>query len=293
MNESTSDKPYLEQMRAAFHVALRKNLLTVSSQGIPSNSDKSSKLSVAIGKGVIDALGNVQVSDRLVAQTSGNKFEEVVASYIQSAFLCLSHLRPGRWTIKKGMKRDSSLGRFEQYKHLRYLESAAVDDSELAAAMGKDYIITPDVVVYRSPEPDDAINTDSLNYLGETQDLCNYADLRRVNGGQDILHASISCKWTMRSDRAQNSRTEALNLIRNRKGRLPHIMVVTAEPLPSRLASIALGTGDVDCVYHFALNEMLRVAQAMRDEEAYNLLKIMVDGKRLKDIADLPLDLAI
>lgn len=31
-------------------------------------------------------------------------------------------------------------------------------------------------------------------------------------------HASISAKFTMRSDRAQNSRTEALNLIRNRKG---------------------------------------------------------------------------
>ena len=35
----------------------------------------------------------------------------------------------------------------------------------------------------------------------------------------------------MRSDRAQYSRTEALNLIRNRKGRLPHIVVVTGEPL--------------------------------------------------------------
>ncbi len=37
------------------------------------------------------------------------------------------------------------------------------------------------------------------------------------------------------SDRAQNTRSEALNLIRNRKGRLPHIVVVTEEPSPSRL----------------------------------------------------------
>lgn len=83
------------------------------------------------------------------------------------------------------------------------------------------------------------------------------ADLRKKNGGKPILHASISAKWTMRSDRAQNSRTEALNLIRNRKGRLPHIVVVTGEPLPSRLASLAFGTGDIDCVYHFALYELI------------------------------------
>ena len=98
----------------------------------------------------------------------------------------------------------------------------------------------------------------------------------------------------MRSDRAQNSRTEALNLIRNRKGRLPHIVVVTGEPLPSRLASLALGTGDIDCVYHFALYELI---DAVKDyskhgrEDIFEMLNNLIDGKRLKDISDLPLDL--
>lgn len=68
-------------------------------------------------------------------------------------------------------------------------------------------------------------------------------------------------KYTMRSDRAQNSRTEALNLIRNRKGHLPHIVVVTAEHMPNRLASLALGNGDIDCVYHFALYELIRAVK--------------------------------
>jgi len=119
------------------------------------------------------------------------------------------------------------------------------------------------------------------------------ASLRKQNGGAPILHASISCKWTIRSDRAQNSRSEALNLIRNRKGRLPHIMVVTAEPLPARLASIALGTGDIDCVYHFALQELQDSLIELGLHDALELLKIMIDGKRLKDISDLPLDLAV
>jgi hypothetical protein len=84
-----------------------------------------------------------------------------------------------------------------------------------------------------------------------------------------------------------------LNLIRNRKGRVPHISVVTGEPLPSRLASLALGTGDIDCVYHFALPELIRAVTELGSDDSANLVKIMVDGKRLKDISDLPLDLAV
>lgn len=97
----------------------------------------------------------------------------------------------------------------------------------------------------------------------------------------------------MRSDRAQNSRTEALNLIRNRKGSLPHIVVVTGEPAPSRLASLAMGTGDIDCVYHFALYELMEAVREAGADDAGILLKTLTDGKRLKDISDLPLDLCI
>ena len=118
-------------------------------------------------------------------------------------------------------------------------------------------------------------------------------DIRKKNGGKPVLHASVSAKWTIRSDRAQNSRTEALNLIRNRKGHLPHIVVVTGEPLPSRLASLALGTGDIDCVYHFALYELMEAVKSVGDESANEMLGILINGKRLKDISDLPLDLAV
>jgi hypothetical protein len=120
--------------------------------------------------------------------------------------------------------------------------------------------------------------------------IATYTPLRAANNGLPLLHASISCKWTLRSDRAQNARSEALNLIRNRKGHLPHTVVVTAEPLPSRLASLALGTGDIDCVYHFALSELLLAVEPYPD--AADLLQTMVQGRRLRDISDLPLDLA-
>ena len=179
---------------------------------------------------------------------------------------------------------------YEQYSHLVALDKAAKSDPELAAALGSDYTITPDIVVSRKPEPDSVINLDR-EIIDDS--VSRLASLRAINGGRPILHASISCKWTIRSDRAQNARSEALNLIRNRKGRLPHIVVVTAEPMPSRLASLALGTGDIDCVYHFALNELIKTLDALKLQDSIDLLNIMVSGNRLKDISDLPLDLAV
>jgi hypothetical protein len=68
---------------------------------------------------------------------------------------------------------------------------------------------------------------------------------------------------------------------------------VTAEPLPSRIASIALGTGDIDRVYHFALYELMAAVREANLGDSSEMLRIMVDGKRLRDISDLPLDLAI
>lgn len=82
-------------------------------------------------------------------------------------------------------------------------------------------------------------------------------------------------------------------MIRNRKGLTPHIVVVTGGPLPSRLSSLALGTGDIDCVYHFALYELIDAVKDTGAEDSIEILKILVEGKRLRDISDLPLDLAI
>jgi hypothetical protein len=144
--------------------------------------------------------------------------------------------------------------------------------------------------MFRIPETDDRIN--AISELVDDESV-TYASLRSKNESGLLLHASISCKWTIRSDRSQNCRTEALNLIRNRKGKLPHIIVVTAEPLPSRIASIALGTGDIDRVYHFALYELMAAVREANLGDSSEMLRIMVDGKRLRDISDLPLDLAI
>ncbi len=156
--------------------------------------------------------------------------------------------------------------------------------------MGNDYMVAPDVVVYRETVSDEEINEAQVIVDDRTATM---AFLRKKNGKLPILHASISAKWTMRSDRAQNSRTEALGLIRNRKGNLPHIAVVTGEPMPGRLASLALGTGDIDCMYHFALYELIEAVRKSGAEDSIEMLDVLIQGKRLKDINDLPLDLAV
>ena len=280
-----------QHARRAFHASLLDSILTINGAGVASNADKDSKTSVAIAKGIADRLKAETVGERSAGQTSGSQFESACAAFVKDTFLKLSHLRPGAWDVHQvGGRSRLEIAKYEQYAHLIALDRAAKSDPELAAALGSDYTITPDIVVARDTEDDAAINA-PIRLVDAS--VATLASLRAVNGGLPLLHASISCKWTIRSDRAQNARSEALNLVRNRKGRLPHVMVVTAEPLPSRLASIALGTGDIDCVYHFALYELQAAIQTLGLDDAGEMLAIMVDGKRLKDISDLPLDLAV
>jgi len=288
-----NDNPaaFFAEARRSFYAALFENVLRTNEAGVPTNADGSNPASVSLAKGILQRLGAEATGARLAGQMSGNQFEAIVCKFISQTFPHLSHLRPGEWAIQQVKGRDrTALARFEQYSHLIALDKAARKDPELAAALGNDYTITPDIVVVRGLESDERINAHELIV---NQEVSKLASLRAANGGLPLLHASISCKWTIRSDRVQNARSEALNLIRNRKGRLPHVVVVTGEPLPSRLSAIALGTGDIDCVYHFALPELMAAVEELGHGDSVESLKIMISGKRLKDISDLPLDLAV
>ena len=277
--------------RKKYHSALlHRGVLAINAQGVATNADKDSTASVSIAKGIADRL-LAETDERIAGQTSGKAFEEITMFFIKSTFPKLQHLRPGKWEIKKlGNRSKIKTSAFAQYEHLAYLTELTKANRRLSAMIGNDYMVAPDIVVYRGLCTDEEINAPML-VVDET--FCKMADIRETNGGKAILHASISAKWTMRSDRAQNSRTEALNLIRNRKGHLPHIVVVTGEPLPSRISSLALGTGDIDCVYHFALDELIAAVNDYGHDDITEILNTLVKGKRLKDISDLPLDLSV
>lgn len=210
---------------------------------------------------------------------------------MEEAFTAIRHLRPGRWQYLTVQTRISG---FVQYRHLEMLDSFVNDNPSLSAALGHGYIVTPDIIIARSAATLEEVNAHQV-FLDDSDAAILTPFLERNQSTPlPFMHASVSCKWTIRSDRSQNTRTEALNLIRNRKGHLPHIVAVTAEPLPTRIASLALGTGDLDCVYHFALDELREVCETLPGcEDQSEMLSTMIEGSRLRDVSDLPFDLAV
>lgn len=283
----------VRQKREEFHAGLIEGgTLTVSSSGIASMADSRNRISIAVARELAHALQVSTENERAAGQTLGGSFEEATRAFIEATFPAFSMLRPGSWQVRKigNRGKKNTIASFEPYQHLAELDEAVRENPDLEAVLGNAYAISPDVVITREPVPDEVINA---NAQLVDSDTAIYSAIREANQTIPILHAVVSCKWTLRSDRAQNARSEALNLMRNRKGRLPHTVVVTAEPTPSRLSSLALGTGDIDCVYHVALPELQDAIQRHGNDDNLEGLKVMIQGRRLKDISDLPLDLTI
>lgn len=284
----------LAEIRKQYHERICQDLLRIkrrASKGdYPNNADGDSNISVKIAWEILNQICANPKSENLSGQRAGKIFERITKDFIQDSFTLLQHIRPGKWNYFL----ETEISNFEQYRDLAEIETLLKENKKLATTLGQDYIIKPDIIVGREPLPDNDINQHKQIVEAESK-FARLTPLRESNNKfpKQILHASVSCKWTLRSDRAQNIRTEALNLIRNRKGRLPHIIAVTAEPTLTRIASLALGTGDIDCVYHFALEELKNAIIKINDESQIDMLNILVEGRRLRDISDLPFDLAI
>ena len=284
----------IDELRKHYHAEICRRIIRIKKGGTkkleyPNFADSGNKSSVQIAWGIVELLKCPRNYATVKEQTIGDLFEEVTRDFIERVFGLLHHLRPGQWqhTIKQ-----TTISRFYQYEHLAQLTRLVKRDKTLSSVLGRDYIVKPDIVISRAPLPDEEINRSGA-LVSKKGNGVRLTPLREATQQKvrPVLHASISCKWTIRSDRAQNTRTEALNLIRNRKGHLPHIVAVTGEPLPTRIAALALGTGDLDCVYHFALPELQKALKAIGNEDQLDMLAQMIEGRRLRDISDLPFDL--
>ncbi|WP_058730276.1 NgoMIV family type II restriction endonuclease [Rothia kristinae] len=291
----------LDRARRVFHRALidERVLVTRPGSGVPSNADTGSGSSLRYARAIAEGIGAVEVHPRSPGHSAGRSFERAVAAYLQAVLQALDGIRPGEWTVRRlgdrgadGTIRDAS-EIFEQYEHLAALREIVEGSRDLRAVLGAEAeLLAPDVVVMRSPLSDRDLNavTRLVDPLGP---LASASPLRSAVQPKPLLHAVVSCRWTLRSDRAQQAKAEAQQLIRNRRGRAPHLVMVTGEPMPSRLAAVALGTGELDCVYHFALHELMDAIDPAVDPAGAELMHTMVQGRRLRDISDLPLDLAI
>jgi hypothetical protein len=205
--------------------------------------------SMRIGAGVLDVLGVPRDMPSEVPRDPGGPLEQEVRDHLDRM---LPQLHPDRdWVVA----RSALITSFDQYAHLSQVDELVRANPELRITIGRDYLIKPDVTVARGD-----VNTAS---------------------GLPPLHAAISCKWTIRSDRVQNIRHECIQMIRHRRGRLPHLVTVTAEPLPSRLASIARGTGEVDAVYHVAYDALDVSVTANANSEQQEAWREVVGQRRL------------
>lgn len=234
-----------------------KQLLGWRAPGIANIADSKEPTSRAIAEMLLKLL-RVRRRSTESPQTLGTSFEAALRSDLALQL-------PGRdvgieWRIERGRPISS----YRQYAHLARLQGLLDADATLRAEVGVDYVIKPDVTIAIAADDDAAPH----------------------------LHAVVSTKFTIRSDRVQNIRQEALVLIRHRRGRLPHIVVATLEPLPTRILSIARGTGEVDCVYHLALDELRAATQRVGTRKQQDALVEAVTQERLRSYEHLLRDLA-
>ncbi len=287
----------LDALRSKYHRAILQKILGLrKATGRPcySNADSASAGSLAIAERIAARLtsktGQQPCQTPPKEQTAGTVFATLTKDFLDEAFAHLHHLRPGKWLFSTSQDK-AGITRHFQYEHLADLQVVLEQHPELRATIGGDYLVVPDITIARQPVGDTEINR-GAKFVSDTEQFGKYTPLRARVNSKSILHASVSCKWTIRSDRSQNVRTEALNLIRNRKGKVPIVVAVVFEPLPTRIASVALGTGDLDCVYHGALHELQEAIADLKNEDQNDMLTTLVQGRRLRDISDLPFDLA-
>lgn len=231
-----------------------------SSRSVPNCADSDNPESVLIAEGMLEAMGLTLSAHGDGPPQPGVELENQVRNDL---FLSLTNENTGRhWKIN----RNRVITDFAQYSHLKRVDELVRSSPELRITIGRDYLIKPDVTV-------------------------GILDLD-VLGAAPFLHAAISCKWTIRSDRVQNIRHECNQMIRHRRGRQPHLVTVTAEPLPSRLASIARGTGEVDAVYHIAFDTLHTSVMSAANASQREAWQESVEQRRLLPYEDLAPTLA-
>ena len=219
---------------------------------VPNNADIDNRESLQLSAAMLESL-SAHTGQELPSPplNPGVLLEEAVRVDLARELETRDNSR--RWTARRG----ALVTNYSQYVHLLHLNQLVIDNPTLSVTIGQDYLIKPDVLI-------------------------GLEDVPTING-LPMLHAAVSCKWTIRSDRVQNIRHENNQMVRHRRGRQPHLVAVTAEPLPSRLAAIARGTGEVDAVYHVAYDELDTAVKASNNAAQQSAWREITGQGRLLD----------
>ena len=212
LQELLAWKPGTQKSRKACDSLFGENIA-------PNLADVGSKTSMHLAGYVYETLGvpksrirSDSLDDDSASKASGTALERAIENDLTQQ---LTAKDPDRtWLVS----RTGTVADYAQFTHLNDLQALLEKNPILRSTFAGDYQVKTDV------------------YVGVENSAHHEA--------HPFLHAAISSKWTIRSDRVQNVRHEFATLVRNRRGRSPHLVLVTAEPLPTRLLSIARGTGE-------------------------------------------------
>ena len=123
----------IEKARKEYHKELVSlGILTVDANGMPSNADKASRVSVKFATDIAEML-SAGTQIKAGGQTSGARFEEANVTFLRRTFLQMGALRPGDWRIERlGNRNALKTSSFQQYEHLHYLDELTRKDRKLA-----------------------------------------------------------------------------------------------------------------------------------------------------------------
>ncbi|MDX3383595.1 NgoMIV family type II restriction endonuclease [Streptomyces niveiscabiei] len=240
--------------------------------GRPNTSDKNDPGSIALGKIFFEVMGispdAIPPDQRDQKTAVGTLMNSLLSADLEESLKADSpHL-----TVEP----EKSFSEFEQFTHLTaardlrsdmtkevtkavkeleaYSASAGLDEAVLTKLMGHLESIRQQVAASEERR------IELLNLQGEESLLkLDVTIARKLTNGLDEatpmrhLVAGLSLKWTLRTDRAQDCRSQGVKMAALRRGRMPHFAAVTMEPRPAMLALLGRGSGDIDCVYHLHL----------------------------------------
>lgn len=258
-------------------------------------SDSNDNQSIQLGNRLLQELG--VVAGQAGPSDPGAALEESIVDALQAARpdLSISRSRPAT--------------DFAQYSHLKVFPSfhkghrgseaalASLLDAIENLPEGTDNDRLKSVAAEASAVLEsDAALIDTLKHEMPQESLLKIDVSVGVPGEDDIeeLAVALSCKWSLRTDRAQDCVSQGSKLVAQRRGRMPHFAVVTIETRPAMLKILADGSGAVDYVYHLDLPALVRTiheeSKLRKNPQSWSPLltfnRIVRQG-RLRDFDDL------
>ncbi|WP_260475719.1 NgoMIV family type II restriction endonuclease [Streptomyces sp. WAC 06725] len=276
-------------------------------EGRPNTSDKNDKGSIELGKVFFEAMGISPETDipahpvgNLMAQETTRDLREFLRT--EAAHLEVAPERP--------------FTSFEQFSHLNATRELRGDMAqEVIRATNALRNITANFEI--DQEAREQLNKHLLNVKEEIRtteerrrellDLLGEESLLKLDvtvarsvpnplTGAHLQHlvAGLSLKWSLRTDRAQDCRSQGAKMAALRRGRMPHFAAVTMEPRPAMLALLGRGSGDIDCVYHLhlpaladAIDEYCSGTRRKARIEIRDKFRRLRDQRRLRDYDEL------